>query len=258
MPLASHHPMRALLVAGVFLVSGCAHHVAAEGLYQPWRFEAQEARGEVRVLPLLALHDDLPVELRSFVGRTVPWERERLRIARTTQVEAVPKALGERLPGAVNGLLAGRWEGQFHHAGWPVGSEARLKQVLTHPEQRDGLDTVLSELGRNGTADATLVTWVDAIHGDPVSLMGFPGETVSTAVGPVHVNHRDEPYVVTLDVGVALVTREGEVLIRYEDRYATLLSGRVDEELAATDLARRMAADVTKVWATEADLIARE
>lgn len=244
-----------LLVGLVLCASGCARHVAAEGLYQPWRFEAQEARGEVRVLPLLALNDELPVELRSYVGRQVPWERERLRATRTAQVEAVPKALGERLPGAVNGLLAGRWQGQFHHAGWPVGAEGRLRQVLTHPDQREDLDAVLVELARGGTADATLVTWVDAIHGDPVSLMGFPGETVDTPVGPVHVNHREEPYVVTLDVGVALVTRSGEVLIRYEDRYRTLLSGRVDEELAATDLARRMAADVTKVWALEADLV---
>jgi len=44
------------------------------------------------------------------------------------------------------------------------------------------------------------------------------------------------------------------VLIRYEDVYTTVLSHRVGEDRAATDLARLMAAEVTKVWATNLEL----
>ena len=68
------------------------------------------------------------------------------------------------------------------------------------------------------------------------------------------MNHGEEPYVVTLGVGVALVSGEGEVLIRYEHDYTALMAGGLDSNQAATDLARSIALDVTKVWATEADL----
>ena len=68
------------------------------------------------------------------------------------------------------------------------------------------------------------------------------------------VDHADEPYVVWLVAGVALVAADGEVLIRYEDVYTTVLSHRVGEDRAATDLARLMAAEVTKVWATNLEL----
>ena len=47
---------------------------------------------------------------------------------------------------------------------------------------------------------------------------------------------------------------EGEVLIRYEHDYTALMAGSLESHDAATDLARSIALDVTKVWATEADL----
>ena len=235
-------------------LSACAHRAAADRIPEPWKFEAQATRGEVRVLPVIAMHDEIPVEVGSFVGVTIPYERQRLREMRTAQLEGVPAAFGERLPGAVNGQLGSSWTGQFHHGAWPMGAQDKLRNALEGNGRRSDVDTILGEISSSSLAQATLFTWVREVDGDPVSMKGFPGSTINTAVGPVHVNHRDEAYVVTLQVGVALATNEGEVLIRYEHEYQTLLSGRLDEDDAAGDLARRLAADVTKVWATEAEL----
>ena len=244
----------AFALGSLIALSACAHRGASDGIHEPWRFEAQAAKGEVRVLPMLQLHDEIPVELGSFVGVTIPYERQRLRAKRTAQLEAVPQALGERLPGAVNGLLGTTWEGQFRHSAWPMGAQEKLRVTLETDKKNGSLDAVLEEIAATGGAQATLFTWVREVDGDPVSMHGFPGATVTTPVGPVHVNHRDEAYVVTLDVGLALVTNDGEVLIRYEHQYRTLLSGGLGSQEAAGDLARLMASDVTKVWATEAEL----
>ncbi len=237
----------------LLMLSACAHRGAADRIPEPWKFEAQVTRGEVRVLPVIAMHDEIPVELGSFVGLTIPYERQQLRARRTQQLEAVPASLGERLPGAVNGQLGAAWSGQFHHGAWPLGGQEKLRKALLETGKTGDVDAVLSELARGTSAEATLFTWVRQVNGDPVTLHGFPGSTVDTPVGPVHVNHRDEAYVVTLDVGLALVTNSGEVLIRYEHDYSALLTGRSSGE-AAGDLARRVADDVTKVWATEAEL----
>lgn len=244
----------ALACCTLFALSACAHRGAADGIHEPWRFEAQAARGEVRVLPVLQLHDEIPVELGSFVGVTIPYERQRLRTLRTAQLGELPHALGERLPGAVNGQLGDTWDGQFRHSAWPMGAQEKLRAGLDAGRRNGVLDAVLGEIAQTGGAQATLFTWVRAVDGDPVSMHGFPGATVETPVGPVYVNHREEPYVATLDVGLALVTNDGEVLIRYEHQYRTLLSGGLGEVEAACDLAHNVAIDVTKVWATEAEL----
>lgn len=234
------------------LAPGCVHRAAADRLPEPWRFEARAATGVVRVLPVVDLHDEIPVELGSFVGLPVPEPRAALRARRTEQLQQVPAALGERLPGAVNGQLGLAWDGQFRHAPWPVGARERLREALEQPGTKE-LDAMLAELASRGP-EATLFTWVREVDGDPVSRHGFPGDTVNTVAGPVHVSHRDEPYVVTLVAGLALVTRDGEVLIRYEYAYHTVLSGDLTARDAAGDLARRMAVDIVKVWATEAEL----
>jgi len=87
-----------------------------------------------------------------------------------------------------------------------------------------------------------------------LSSLAFPGQPVATPIRPVTVNHADEPYLVTLLCGLALVTSDGEVVIRYEDVYQTVLSGKIGPNRAAADLAGVMAEEVTKVWATEAEL----
>ena len=101
----------AAIVAALLTLSACATRGAADGIHEPWRFEAQVTKGEVRVLPVLPLHEPIPVELGSFVGAQIPHERQRLRTRRTAQLEEVPRAMGERLAGAVNGLLGVSWDG---------------------------------------------------------------------------------------------------------------------------------------------------
>jgi len=239
--------MTALLLP---LMGGCAVKAQGSEITQAWLFEAQPAVGEVRVLPTLVLHDELDVELQTFVGRDVGEEQEAIREARTRQVGEVPAALGQALPGAVNGRLGKSWSGQFRHGHWPLGASRRLERALDTSMETGSLDAVLMGLAEQVGTGAVLVTWTRELAGDPVSMQGFPGDLVRTEAGDVVVDQAAETYLVRADVGVALVTPD-EVLIRYEDDYHVLLSELSGTGGAADRLAQIMAEEVAKIWATD-------
>ena len=211
--------------------------------------------GEVRVVPIVQLQSELAVDTRSFVGMPLPFERLETRRARTEALSRVPSALAEALPGAVNSQLGLAWHGQFHHSTWPMGTADRVHAALNGERP---LDATLEEAARTIGGEATLFTWVRELDGVPLSTRAFPGQAIETPIRPITVDHTDEPYLVNLLCGLALVTADGEVVIRYEDVYQTVLSGKVGPDHAASDMARVMAEEVTKVWATEAELNRRD
>lgn len=239
--------MTALLLP---LMGGCAVKAQGSEVTQAWLFEAQPAVGEVRVLPTLVLHDELEVDLQTFVGRDVGDEQEAIRKARTRQVDEVPAALGRALPGAVNGRLGKRWSGQFRHGYWPIGASKRLERALDTSVETGTLDVALMSLAEQVGTGAVLVTWTRELAGSPVSMQGFPGDLVRTEAGDVVVDQAAETYLVRADVGVALVT-PNEVLIRYEHDYHVLLSDLSGTVGAADQMAQVMAEDVAKIWATD-------
>jgi hypothetical protein len=220
--------------------------------HQPWKFEARTTHGVVRVLPVLALVDDGEVPLQGYVGARLPWLREWLRGERTDEVGAIPDALGTALPGAINGELGARWDGQFLGGHFAPGSRRAIRTAL---QGSGDLDEALSRSARglDGSAaeQAVLVTWVTSMEAEPLTARGFAGEIVHTAVGPVVLDHIEEPFLVDADLGMALVAHDGEVVLRYSGRFETVLSGRRDATAAATDLARALATEVAKVWATD-------
>ena len=236
-------------------LSACIKRATPESIYEPWAFEARVTAGEVRVMPIIQLHSELVVDTRSYVGIPLPFERVQKRKERTEALSNVPAALAEALPGAVNGQLGLAWHGQFHHANWPLGTADRVHAALNGERP---LDATLEEAAGTIGGEATLFTWVRELDGLPLSTLAFPGQPVVTPIRPVTVDHTDEPYLVNLLCGLALVTSDGEVVIRYEDVYQTVLSGKVGPERAAADMALVMAEEVTKVWATEAELNRRD
>ena len=212
-------------------------------------FEARTTAGEVRVVPALALHDPLDVNLNSYVGPALPPHRQRIRHKRTRQVRRLPRHLGLALPGEVNGLLGTAWEGQFRGTSLPTGAESRLSDALTG--RRPDIHATLSNAAREVGGQATLFSWVRHLAAEPLSLRGFPGEVVETEIGPVVLDHEDEPFLVSAEIGMALVTEDGDVVLRYQDTYQALLSDDTDEAAAGRALARALAEEIAPVWAIE-------
>lgn len=216
----------------------------------PFAFEARGTWGEVQVIPALALHEPVDVNYDAYVGgAALPFHRKTIRTLRTEQLRAVPSAVGLALPGEVNGLLGLSWPGQFHDHRIPPASLDRLRAALTG--ERPDLHASLAEAAKGAGGQASLFSWVVDLEGEPLSLRGFPGEVVDTHAGPVVLDHNDEPYLVEAEVGMALVTEDGDVLLRYQDTYHALLSSENTTQDAGRTLARALAEEVVLVWSTQ-------
>lgn len=225
------------------LLAACAH--PAPGPALPFAWEARAIEGEVRVLPGLPAHAGIPLHDDSFVGSPLPEPRVAVRRERWQQLHQLPETVGWALPGAVNGALHTDWQGTFHSASWPRGARERLLHAL---QQGHDPDRSLARVARSVGGDAVLVSWIDRIDARPVSLDGFPGDRIDTPAGSVIVDHADEPYLVDLRVGMALVARDGEVVLRYQQDMVRILSATHPPEAVARSLAADMAREVVKVW----------
>lgn len=212
----------------------------------PFVWEARVALGEVRVVPGLGVHDRIAVITDDYLGEGLSEGRMAVRTQRRDGLVALPEAVGLAMPGAINGVLGERWSGTFTAVGWPDAPRQRVQSAV---QRGSGLDDALSEAARNIGGDAVLVTWVDALSGAPLSARAFPGDIVQTAKGSVVVDHSDEPYLVDISVGVALVAADGQVLLRYHEDVQTLLSKASPPDAAARDVAQQVAAELGKVWA---------
>lgn len=237
--------MRSFALLALFSL-GCAHR--SDALPQAWRAEARTTHGVVRVMPVLTTHGPQALELGSFVGPEVPWRQAWLRGKRTEEVGRIPVALGTALPAAVNGALGTGFDGHLLGGSLSPTERASLRSAL---RGRGDLDATLSAVGRGVDGSAALFTWVTELHGRPLSSRGFAGEIIVTEGGPVVIDDREEPYLVEARVGLALVARDGEVVLRVEDHLSTVISGRRDASAAARDLARALAEQVAKVWACD-------
>lgn len=233
--------------------AACTPRVVIDPLDRlPFAFEARGTYGEVNVIPALALHEPVEPNLDSYVGAALPYHRSSIRALRAEQLEQVPSAVGLALPGEVNGLLGLKWPGQFHDHRIPPASLSRLGAALTG--RRPDLHASLAEAAHGAGGEASLFSWVIELEGEPLSLRGFPGEVVQTVAGPVVLDHDDEPYLVEAEVGMALVTEDGAVLLRYQDTYHALLSRESTPQDAGRMLARSLAEEVVLVWGTESGM----
>lgn len=233
-------------VATAFLLdAGCAHKPPTP--HQPWRFEARPTHGIVRVLPVLIEHDPLSAQREDYLGAGLPWLREWLRSEREAQVAEVPGLLGREIPAAVTAQLGRQWDGVFLNGSFPTGTRSGVRRAL---QGKVDLDQMLAATTR-GTEASALLCWVTGLTGHALTADAFPGEIVTTTAGPVVIDHIEEPFLVEADVGLALVAPDGEVVIRYADRFTTVLSARHGPRRAARDLARDLATEIATVWALD-------
>ena len=238
--------MRVVPLIAIAVLASCVPK--SDLAVQPWRAEARPTHGVVRVMPIVALQRDQEVQLDSFLGVGLPWVREWLRSRRSTEIDEVPAALGIALPGAVNGVLGSRWDGQFLKGHGAPGARARIRGAL---KGRGDLDAALGMGVAGVEGDAALFTWITSLDSRPLNAEGFPGEIISTASGPVVLDFMEAPFLLEAHVGMALVARDGEVVMRYDDHISTVLSARRDSDTAAGDIAEVLASEVAKLWAVD-------
>lgn len=234
--------------AALSALSGCAAHAPDAGPYLPFAFEARPTSGEVRVVPALQLHSAVNPEFGSFFGTALSERQSAVRVQRARQLAALCDAVGVALPGEVNGELGDTWPGQFRSHAYPIGARQRVIEALRSGR---GVDHALAEAARSIGGDAVLISWMDQIEASPLTMSGLPGTVVDTPAGPIVVDYPDEPFVVSARVGMALVTADGEVVVRYHDTYETVLSGTRGPGTAGRDLAHALAEEVAQVWAVD-------
>jgi hypothetical protein len=213
-----------------------------------WNAEARPAEEAVVVLPVLALHDALEVTQDDWLrGTELSVGRLEAREYRVDELRDVAQAWSAAMPGAVDVALGERWDGVFTVGRYALGERALLARAIRDEKP---LEAVLSGVGRS-QGRSTLVTWVDALEGLPLTAERFPGDVVETSAGYVIVRLDDEPYRVRAHVGVALVAADGEVLVRYSDEVEAVLAPGVGVQTAGLAMARELAHEVAKVWPTE-------
>jgi len=227
---------------------GCAPH-APPALHA--QQDNRSLHGEVLVVPMIERHAAPELDLGVFVNDALelPYgARYDLRVHRTEQLGELPYHVALSLPGAVNGLLGMNWKAQFRTAKYPMGAQARVKSALAG---KADLDQTLRQVSGNLGRRAVLYTWLQELHGHPLTRDGAPGWVEETEWGPVVIRWTEEPYLVTMRVGMALVTRDGEVVLRHEDLFTTVLSDYQDPEVAGGDIARNIAAEVMAEWSSD-------
>jgi hypothetical protein len=225
---------------------GCAAHAPTHAIL-PYKFEPRLTEGEVRVAEVIVLHEPIAPSVVDWIGQ-VPENRLAVRTERSREIEEVAMAVGRALPGEVNGALGAAWRGNFRNHHLPSAARHQVADAL---RCRRELEPTLAGAARAMGGDTVLLSWVDSLEATPLSALGPPGSVVSTAAGLSVVDPADEPHLVTARVGMALVADDGEVVLRYQDTFETILSGAWGPDDAGRELARDLAHEVAYVWALD-------
>ena len=231
------------LLAGLTLCSGCTTHVPPSSPVS-WHFEARPENGQIEVMPVLSVMDLGEVNQQDFIGPIPPW-RLQLRQQRMASIKHVPEAVGMALPGALASNLPANWPGQFHVGHFPGSSKSKLTDLIS---QGDSLDQVLYDIGSRKKDVSTLISWVEDIHATPITQEAAAGDFVASEVGPIVVNLFEESYRIRATIGMALIASDGEVILRYQDVFESVLGDQRNTHRVGRDLAIRLAEEITKMW----------
>ena len=105
----------------------------------------------------------------------------------------------------------------------------------------------MKRVARHSEGDAVLIQWLTGLQATPLCAVEAPRSTTEVAGRLVFVDDRSEPVLVEATLGMALVTREGDIVLRYEDSYQTVLSDAMPLHQACRELARAFSEDVRPV-----------
>jgi putative intracellular protease/amidase len=217
-----------------------------------YRFNGLDAQGDIRVFPALHAYATPEVRLDDYVTETVSPGRARIRAARTADLALVPEAIALALPGAIGARVDPLWKADFRVARAPLRARDRLLTAIRRGDNAL-LEATLRDVARAVGGEATLFTWITNLDGEPVTTLDAPGTIIEGPQGSIVIDLFEDPYLVEAEIGIALVTSDGHIIVRYADRARALLAPHHGPSRAGRALADALAAEVAKVWPDRLD-----
>ncbi|MCB9765878.1 MAG: hypothetical protein H6739_39255 [Alphaproteobacteria bacterium] len=235
-----------LTLLSLALSTGCAHrHALSMEDTLAWDVHPRMVEGDIRVVPAVIVSPQVEPITTDMLGEQLdPWLLEG-RNQRAEQLDGLPEALRASVPGALYAALPPGWDGWFRDSELPLPQRRALARAVVG---EGSMEAALAAAARATGGDATLVIWVVENEGQPLTAHNMVGELVMSCDTPVMVDFDNEPYEVNARVGMALVAADGELLFRYEDDYAGLLTEHSPVRLLARDMARSLVSDITPMW----------
>jgi hypothetical protein len=92
--------------------------------------------------------------------------------------------------------------------------------------------------------EVVLFRWISDIQAHPLGASTAPGTTLRAADRLVYVDDHTDPVLAEATVGLALVAADGEVFLRYEDRYSFVITGTNTAQRAGRFLAQQLVSDL--------------
>ena len=213
-----------------------------------WASAPSDAPEDIRVAPLLLLGPLPDLGAVGFLGEPLRGREAGAREARQAEIAEVPPAFGVALPGEVARALPPGWNGRFRDVDLAVTARGRVTQAL-----QGGLavEEALRAAAAHLPGEAVLFRWMADVSAVPLNTVAMPASTTRAGDRVVYVDADTDPVLVSATLGVALVAPDGEVFVRYSDRYEAVLSAVSGPRAVGRDLARHLVADVATLLTTE-------
>ncbi len=206
-----------------------------------WAWAPLELGSDIRVAPLVVMGPLPDLEPVGFLGEQLEGNAAYLRQLRGSQVAAVTESFSDALPGALASALPDGWNGHFSDARTTASTRTQLAAGL---DGRRSLDSALQLAVDRLPGEVVLFRWISDITAEPLATTTAPGTTLRAADRLVYVDEHTDPVLAQATVGLALVAADGEVFLRYEDRYSFVITGSNTALRAGRDLARKLVTDL--------------
>ncbi len=206
-----------------------------------WGWAPLDLGSDIRVAPLVVIGPMPDLEQVGFLGETLEGKAALLRELRSTQVAAVTESFSDALPGALASALPEGWQGRFSDARVPPSTRTQLAAGL---DGRRSLEDALQLAVDRLPGEVVLFRWMSDVTAEPLSASTAPGTTLRAADRLIYVDGHTDPVLAHATVGLALVAADGEVFLRYEDRYSFVITGSDNALRAGRSLARQLVEDL--------------
>jgi hypothetical protein len=206
-----------------------------------WTSAPSDAPEDIRVTPLLLLGPLPDLGMVGFLGEPLQGRAASSREARQAALGEVPAAFAVALPGEMACALPAGWKGRFRDVDLNLSSRGRVTQAL-HDGQ--SVEKALRVAAAHLPGEAVLFRWMSDLSAVPLNSVAVPASTTRAGDRVVFIDADTDPVLVSATLGVALVAPDGEVYVRYSDRYDAVLSGVSGPRSVGRELARRLVTDV--------------
>lgn len=227
----------------LFLLVQIAHSSPLDELPEAsWNWSPISEIGDIKVTPLLLINHVPKLSPSGYLGEQLTSVDLEKRFKRNEQLNLIPEAFSHALPGQLARYMPENWKGVLTDTSLGLRERSKITHsLLSSPTD---LDKTLEKLVDN---TALLFHWISAFEAVPLSTTIEPATTTRVAERYVFVDSKTDPVLVNIKLGLALVSAEGQILLRYQEHYEVVLSEAKGPDSAGRDLARQVASDVALV-----------